>query len=902
MVDWSTRNGYVILLVLIYIVYPSVTSANKRFKRNILRSKEKVCGPLPKYISETDRCIVNGDDNTCPMGTETDGTVRKYCSPFYSSNSTNYATYTCKNGNWTTRSFCQAECGRKRTYAMPLIVGGQEVAKYEFPWVAAIYTGTTTLCSGNIVSPYHVLTVAHCFTKKNGRPKRKDKFIIKVGKHYREPLPDESSAQERSIKNFIIHEQYRGGDGSFDIALMEVGEAFIFTAEVQPICIDWNSTYENSVFVEGNEGIVTGWGYIEKNGPRSEILRKVEVGLRNRTTCLDQLPSDFRELYLTDDKFCAGYINASKSVCIGDAGAGLVFLSGNRYYLRGIAAVMMMTPEGCETNHYALYTKVSYYLMWLMRNMMIKDNIFMEFRTRINTQQNELGCALPEHVLFGKFLHLDDRNYEVNQVVPDGSTIKLKCDIENSEEQLFYCIDKQWQYFDRAKCNDIGYQSITFENKESNRSDYDNKNDVSCGPLPKHISEIDRCIINGEDNDCPVRTETDAIVGKYCSPHYSRNSRNYTIYTCKNGNWTSRNLCQAECGKKRTYAMPLIVGGQEVAKYEFPWVAAIYTGATTLCSGNIVSPYHVLTVAHCFTKKNGRPQSKDKFIIRVGKHYRKPLPNEPSAQERNIKNLIIHEQYRGGNNSFDIALMEVNQAFIFTAQVQPICIDWNSVHEDSVFVEGNVGIVTGWGYIQERGPRSEVLRKVDVGLWTRSKCFNELPSDFRELYFTDDKFCAGYINASKNVCIGDAGAGLVFLSDNRYYLRGIAATMMMTPEGCESNHYTLYTKVSYYLMWLMQNMVAKDGILMEFRTGINSQQNKIGCTLPEHVTFGKFFHLNSQNYKVGQVVSDRSIIQLKCNDENSEEQLFHCIDNRWQHFDKAKCNAPGQALVSARNV
>lgn len=50
-----------------------------------------------------------------------------------------------------------------------------------------------------------------------------------------------------------------------------------------------------------------------------------------------------------------------------------------------------------------------------------------------------------------------------------------------------------------------------------------------------------------------------------------------------------------ECGKKRTSATPLIVGGTEAEKYEFPWVAAIYTEGSKLCAGSIISPYHVLT-------------------------------------------------------------------------------------------------------------------------------------------------------------------------------------------------------------------------------------------------------------------------------------------------------------------
>lgn len=51
----------------------------------------------------------------------------------------------------------------------------------------------------------------------------------------------------------------------------------------------------------------------------------------------------------------------------------------------------------------------------------------------------------------------------------------------------------------------------------------------------------------------------------------------------------------AECGDKRTGATPLIVGGAETEKYEFPWVAAVYVDATAICSATIITPYHVLS-------------------------------------------------------------------------------------------------------------------------------------------------------------------------------------------------------------------------------------------------------------------------------------------------------------------
>ncbi|GJQ67968.1 hypothetical protein Trydic_g16722 [Trypoxylus dichotomus] len=753
MFDWSIRNGY-ILLGLLYFGYPSVTSENKTSNHNVFTSKGEVfCGPLPEYMSEIERCIINGKDSSCPVHTPTDTIVGKYCSPFYSSNSSNYTIYTCKNGEWTTRSFCQAECGRKRNYAMPLIVGGQEVAKYEFPWVAAIYTGATTLCSGTIISPYHVVTVAHCFANADGSPKSKDKFIIRVGKHYREPLPNESSAQIRNIKKLIIHDQYRGGDSSFDIALMEVSEAFMFTAEVQPICIDWDSTYEDSVFVEDNKGIVTGWGYIEKKGPRSDVLRKIEVGLWNPSTCFHQLPYDFRIKYFTDDKFCAGYINASKSICMGDAGAGLVFLSDNRYYLRGIAAVMMMTPAGCESNHYALYTKVSYYLRWLMRNMMTKDNILMEFRTRTNLHEHEIGCTLPEHVPFGKFLYMYGGNYKVDQVVRNGTTIILKCDDENSSAHILRCINNEWLNFDKAKCNAPG----------------------TCLSLIPTSTESYVCTINSVTISCsnpPYGSEAKKNCKRFfTSPEY--------IYKCSEGKWTKEiTSCVPECGTKTVSPTTLVIGGINATENEYPWVVAVYdSNDLQICGGTIVSKNFVLSAAHCFASYTGSKFNESNYSIVAGKHYRNKSVTEEGAQERKIKSLVLHPEYAGivQRYRYDIALIQLESPFDISPNVRPACIDIENQHEDSYYGNEISGVVAGWGNTNPIGEPSFVLKKLVVPYVDRRKCGEAFEKDFARKYVIDDKICAGYKNNNTNICQGDSGGGLYFPTYGKYYIRGIAS-------------------------------------------------------------------------------------------------------------------------------
>ena len=59
-----------------------------------------------------------------------------------------------------------------------------------------------------------------------------------------------------------------------------------------------------------------------------------------------------------------------------------------------------------------------------------------------------------------------------------------------------------------------------------------------------------------------------------------------------------------------------------------------------------------------------------------------------------------------------------------------------------------------------------------------------------------------WLFVGRSVCKGDSGGGLVTLHENRYHLIGIVSISPRgTTEhgGCDSQHYSLYTKVSEYL-------------------------------------------------------------------------------------------------------
>lgn len=75
------------------------------------------------------------------------------------------------------------------------------------------------------------------------------------------------------------------------------------------------------------------------------------------------------------------------SVCSGDSGGGLYFQEAFSlsYYIRGVVSLAPRNPSGCDSNHYALYTKVSKYLQWIekvtLRRLWRNNSMIVHIRT-----------------------------------------------------------------------------------------------------------------------------------------------------------------------------------------------------------------------------------------------------------------------------------------------------------------------------------------------------------------------------------------------------------------------------------------------------------------------------------------------------------------------------------------
>lgn len=133
---------------------------------------------------------------------------------------------------------------------------------------------------------------------------------------------------------------------------------------------------------------------------------------------------------------------------------------------------------------------------------------------------------------------------------------------------------------------------------------------------------------------------------------------------------------------------PLANGGQEIQIESSPYMASLRELENIkprhLCGAVIISEKYLLTAAQCFYSKQP-----DWFGITVGTNTK----NDNSIADRNIKRIIVHEQYDEFAAPFkhDIALMELSEPLQFNEKIKAIPIN-------GTFFEGHIDAMTvGFG-------------------------------------------------------------------------------------------------------------------------------------------------------------------------------------------------------------
>lgn len=167
---------------------------------------------------------------------------------------------------------------------------------------------------------------------------------------------NEGTEQTILVSKVIMHERYVPSTADNDIALLRLAGPITYTAYAIPVCLPTRPLAERELWAVSLH-TVSGWGRRSENGPTSPTLRRLKVPRIRTQTCKEN-----SGVQLTQNMFCAGYIEGQQDSCKGDSGGPLVTEYKNTVFLLGIVS----WGKGCaRPGHYGIYTRVSNYLEWI---------------------------------------------------------------------------------------------------------------------------------------------------------------------------------------------------------------------------------------------------------------------------------------------------------------------------------------------------------------------------------------------------------------------------------------------------------------------------------------------------------------------------------------------------------
>ncbi|XP_064193320.1 haptoglobin [Anguilla rostrata] len=242
------------------------------------------------------------------------------------------------------------------------------------PWQVLLQYSDSVLDGGigggALISERWILTSGrNLFLNKTGQPTKReptDLPLVYVGTTNRRTL---DPAQAVEVEKVFLHPDFQNASTwDNNLALIKLKKQVNISAKVQPIPLP--GAGQDLEDKEGTRGVVSGWGW-GNTFTFSELLKYLVVPVVNRGLCQAEYKQGGRVLRDTpqvDDRtFCTGATELKENVCFGDEGGALAVLdpTGDRVYAAGILSF----DKSCQVEKYAVYTKVSAYLPWIISVM-----------------------------------------------------------------------------------------------------------------------------------------------------------------------------------------------------------------------------------------------------------------------------------------------------------------------------------------------------------------------------------------------------------------------------------------------------------------------------------------------------------------------------------------------------
>ncbi|XP_041094771.1 serine protease 27-like [Polyodon spathula] len=272
---------------------------------------------------------------------------------------------------------------------------------------------------------------------------------------------------------------------------------------------------------------------------------------------------------------------------------------------------------------------------------------------------------------------------------------------------------------------------------------------------------------------------------------------------------------QMACGRRMVGSR--IVGGANSNAGMWPWQVDLQDNGVHVCGGSLVNENWVLSAAHCFPDTS----TTLRYQVYLGRYMLNSI--NQAEQSFRIAKVLLHPSYQDPHQGFDVALVQLDRAAVFTDSVLPVCLPTSAV----LFPEGMECWVTGWGDVGTSVslPAPGILQELQLQIIDQSSC-NQMYQVPTSLHPTTSNIlsgmiCAGFQAGQKDACQGDSGGPLVCTMINGTWVQ---AGIVSWGDGCgDPNRPGVYAYLPAYSDWIKQTLPT-----LELYGGA---QNMIACSL-----------------------------------------------------------------------
>ncbi|KAK0058778.1 atrial natriuretic peptide-converting enzyme [Biomphalaria pfeifferi] len=243
------------------------------------------------------------------------------------------------------------ECGHRSVHLpQPFVLDAVESSDGQWPWTAAIFSGSFFKCGATLISDHWVVSAGHCIYNMVNSP---ETTTIRIG---------HVNIQASNITSVRVSEIINHPDNNYiydnDIALLRLEHPVALSDLQRPLCLgDYQKDRSPSLVC-----YVAGWGVLNKSsvasGEGTSLLHHTKLKLWEQTKCQKAYPNQIKPTML-----CAGYYSGGMDACKGDSGGPLMCQSRpEQWELVGVVS----WGEGCgEVGKPGVYTRVDPYINWI---------------------------------------------------------------------------------------------------------------------------------------------------------------------------------------------------------------------------------------------------------------------------------------------------------------------------------------------------------------------------------------------------------------------------------------------------------------------------------------------------------------------------------------------------------